>query len=169
MRRAFELIQDAYYTSKWSGYDADPWQTFYKGSAAMLLDFNNVEINIVNAREYGLADFEYGVVPVPAGPDNKDKVSPITTAGWAIGNKSDCPYHAGKLIDMLIDDYEDPAMSKMDPANRELYKDLASRPYCTSTKNWRRTPSAPTAMIPLSAAASTSATRSAVRAVTSRR
>ncbi len=136
LRRSFELIQDAYYTSKWSGYDGDPWQTFYKGGAAMLMDFQWVDAQILDAKDFGLADFEYGVVPVPFGPDNSGKVSPITAAGWAMGNGSDCPYHAGKLIDMLVDGqaaFTAKANEKLDPAHVALYKELASRPYCTNS------------------------------------
>ncbi len=136
MRRAFEMLRDAYYTSKWTGYDGDPWQTFYKGSAAMLMDFNNVEQDIITAKEYGLVDFEYGVVPVPAGPDNKDNVSPITTSGWAIGNNADCPYHAGKLIDMFVDGQaaaDAEFNSTLNPDNVKMYEDLRSRPYCTNS------------------------------------
>ena len=42
----------------------------------MLADFQWTEANIIGARDYDLADFEYGVVPMPAGPNNTDGVSP---------------------------------------------------------------------------------------------
>ncbi len=136
MKNSLELIQDGYYTSGWSGYDGDPWSTFFKGAAAMLGDFQWVEAQILDAKEYGLANFDYGVVPMPSGPDNKDGVSPITAAGWAIGAGSDCPNHAGKLIDMLIDGqaaYTEQLNKRLEPAHVDLYKQLAQKPYCTNS------------------------------------
>ena len=34
---------------------------------------------------------------------------------------------------MFIDGYEDPTLAQIDPNNKALYKDLASRPYCTNS------------------------------------
>lgn len=136
MRQSLEMVQDAYYTSKWAGYDGDPWSTFYKGSVAMLGDFQWVDAQILNAREFGLADFEYGVVPMPTGPNNTEGVSPLTAAGWAIGAGSDCPAHTGKLIDMLVDGqaaYIEKTNAILEADHVALYKKLAENPFCTNS------------------------------------
>ncbi|HIW74535.1 MAG TPA: extracellular solute-binding protein [Firmicutes bacterium] len=136
LRQSLEMLQDGVYTSKWCGYDSDPWTTFYRGNAAMLGDFQWVDAQILAARDYGLADFEYGVAPMPTGPNNTEGVSPITAAGWAIGNGSDCPAHTGKLIDMLVDGqaaYIAKTNESLDPAHVELYQTLAQKPFCTNS------------------------------------
>ena len=98
---SLEVIQDAWYTSQWQGWESNPWSTFYSGSAAMLADFKWTEQNIIEAQEYGLCDFEYGVVPMATGPNNPDGLTPMTAFGYAMGNGCDTPYHSGILIDML--------------------------------------------------------------------
>lgn len=136
LTQSLEMLQDSRYTSKWSGYEGDPQTTFFKGSAAMIGDFQWMDAQILEARDFGLADFEYGVVPMPTGPNNTDGVSPITAAGWAIGSGSDCPYHAGKLIDNLVNGqaaYLETANKALDPSHVELYKKLAEKPYCTNS------------------------------------
>ena len=136
MKNALQMIQDGWYTSNWQGWENDPWSTFYKGSAVMLGDFQWVEAQILQAQEYGLADFEFGVVPMPTGPDNTEGVSPITAAGWAIGNGSDCPNYTGKLIDMLVNGqaaYLEKQNTKLDAAHVALYKQLAQKPFCTNS------------------------------------
>lgn len=136
--QSLEIIQDGYFTSGWCGYEGSPYNTFYMGSAAMLGDWQFCERNILAAREFGLADFEYGVVPMPFGPNNTEGVSPITAAGWAIGNGSDCPAHVGKLIDMLVDgqaNYLAEMAQKLPAENQELYKKLAEKPFCTNTND----------------------------------
>ena len=136
LRRSLQLIEDGWIVSKWSGYEGDPWVAFYKGTAAMLGDFQWIDRQILDARQLGLADFDYGVVPMPHGPDNADKLNSITAAGWAIGNGADCPNHAGKLIDMLVDaqaDYLKTTDEKIDAAHVALYKELAQKPFCTNS------------------------------------
>ena len=97
------IIQDAWYTSKWQGWQSDPWSTFYRGNAAMLADFTWVEANILQAREYGMVDFEYGVVPMASGPNNPDGLAPMTAFGYAMGKGCDTPYHSGKLIEAMLE------------------------------------------------------------------
>ncbi len=136
IKQALELLQDGYYVSKWCGYDGDPWTTFYKGGAAMLGDFQSVEPQIVSAIEYGIANFEYGAAPMPAGPNNKEGVSPISAAGFALGAGSDCPVASGILIDMLVDgqaEYMRKFQEKLNPDHVALYNELAKKPYCTNS------------------------------------
>ena len=125
-----EFVQDAYYTSKWRGLDGDNiYTSFYQGRNAFLNEYSWSETsNIIPAKESGQFDFEYGVAPMPTGPNNTEGVSPITAAGWAIGNGSDCPAHTGKLIDMLVDGqaaYIAKTNESLDPAHVELYQTLA--------------------------------------------
>jgi ABC-type glycerol-3-phosphate transport system substrate-binding protein len=136
LKQSLELIQDGWYLSKWSGYDMDPRSSFYKGTAAMLADFQWIDRSILEAQQYNLVNFEYGVVSMPFGPNNTDGVSPVTAAGWAIGNGADCPWHSGKLIDMLVDGqaaYTEIMNKKLDPAHAELYQELIKKPFCTNS------------------------------------
>lgn len=136
LKQSLEIIQDGWYTSKWQGWEGSPWNAFYNGSAAMLADFQWIESQILEAKEYGICDFDYGVVPMPVGPNNTNGLSPITSAGWAIGNGCDAPYHAGVLIDMLINqqvNQDDEANKALPAENVELYKALATKPFCTNS------------------------------------
>ncbi|MDD4545671.1 MAG: extracellular solute-binding protein [Oscillospiraceae bacterium] len=136
LKKSLEVVQDGWYTSKWQGWEGTPWNSFYNGAAAMIADFQWFEGQLIEAKDYGLSDFEYGVVPMPKGPNNKDGVSPITTAGWAMGNGCDAPYHAGALIDMLIDGQtvNDAEGNKaLLQENVALYKELAKKPFCTNS------------------------------------
>jgi len=136
VRRVLEMVGDGWHNSGWYGWEGDPWSTFYKGEAAMLGDFQNIDIQMIKARDYGLVDFEYGAAPMPIGPDNKDNVSPITTAGWSMGNGCDTPNHSGKLIDMLVNGQAAEIARQqeiLNPAHLALYKELAQRPYCVNS------------------------------------
>ena len=105
----------------------------------MLGDFQSVEPQIVSAIEYGIANFEYGAAPMPAGPNNKEGVSPISAAGFALGAGSDCPVASGILIDMLVDgqaEYMRKFQEKLNPDHVALYNELAKKPYCTNSYDW---------------------------------
>ncbi len=130
------VIQDAWYTSKWQGWTSDPWSTFYNGSAAMLADFQWVESNILQAKEYGMCDFEYGVVPMASGPNNPDKLAPMTAFGYAMGNGCDTPYHSGLLIDAMINaeaEYKKKLNEKISVEHQQIYLELAERPFCINS------------------------------------
>lgn len=136
LKTSLDLIADGWNISNWQGWEGDPWTGFYKGESAMLGDFQWVDQQIMDVRDFGLANFEYGVAPMPVGPDNPNKLSPITSGGYAIGNGCDTPNHAGKLIDMIVDGsaaYQAIPNSKLDPTHVALYKELAKRPYCTNS------------------------------------
>ncbi|MHB8962166.1 MAG: ABC transporter substrate-binding protein [Saccharofermentanales bacterium] len=133
---SLQVIQDAWYTSKWQGWDASPWSVFYNGTAAMLADFQWVEAQILEARNHGLADFEYGVVPMASGPNNPEGLSNVTAFGYAMGNGSDAPYHSGKLIDMLIsgEAADDAELNKVIPEEHlAIYSELAQKPFCVNS------------------------------------
>ncbi len=132
LKKSLEIIQDAWYTSQWQGWESSPWSTFYNGNAAMLIDFKWVEPQILEAKEYGLCDFEYGVVPMATGPNNPDGLTPMTAFGYAMGNGCDAPYHAGKLIDMLINGEaadNEKNNEKIPQEHQELYKSLSQKLY----------------------------------------
>ncbi len=130
------IIQDAWHTSKWQGWNGDPWSTFYTGSAAMLADYQWVEANILQAQEYGMCDFEYGVVPMASGPNNPDNLAPMTAFGYAMGNGSDTPYHSGLLIDAMInaEAANNAKLSEKVPEeHKNIYAELAERPFCINS------------------------------------
>ena len=132
LMKSLEVIQDAWYTNQWEGWEGTPWNAFYNGSAAMLADFKWVEQNILEAKEYGLCDFEYGMVPMATGPNNPDGLTPMTAFGYAMGNGCDTPYHSGILIDMLINgEAEDNAKNYANfPAEHiKTYEELGKKLY----------------------------------------
>ncbi|MBQ4101266.1 MAG: extracellular solute-binding protein [Oscillospiraceae bacterium] len=136
LAHSLQIIQDGWYTSKWEGWDGSPWSTFYNGNAAMLADFQWVEEQIIEAKGYGLCDFEYGVVPMAKGPNNPDGKAPMTAYGYSMGNGCDAPYHAGKLIDMLMDGEakQNLEYNKIIPqAHQEVYAELAEKPFCVNS------------------------------------
>lgn len=126
------VIQDAWYTSQWEGWEADPWSTFYKGNAAMLADFTWVEANILEARDYGMVDFEYGVVPMASGPNNPDGLAPMTAFGYAMGNGCDTPYHSGKLIEAMLKaekEFNEATNARIPAEHLAVYDMLGKKPY----------------------------------------
>lgn len=132
LQKSLEVIQDAWYTNQWEGWESSPWSAFYNGTAAMLADFKWVEQNILEAKEYGLCDFEYGMVPMATGPNNPDGLTPMTAFGYAMGNGCDTPYHAGVLIDMLINgEAEDNAKNyaNFPKEHIQLYEELSKKLY----------------------------------------
>lgn len=136
LEHSLELVQDGWYTSKWQGWEGTPWNSFYNGTCAMIADFQWFEGQILEAKEYGLCDFEYDVVPMPRGPNNTQGVTPIASAGWSIGYGCDAPYHAGILIDMLIDGQiinDDKRNELLPKEHVDMYKELARKPFCTNS------------------------------------
>ncbi|MDD4545689.1 MAG: extracellular solute-binding protein [Oscillospiraceae bacterium] len=136
LKYSFEVIQDAWYKSKWQGWQGTPWNSFYNGSAAMLTDFKWVEEQIIEAKNYGLCDFEYGVVPMASGPNNPKGLAPMTAFGFAMGKESDTPYHSGILIDMLINGEaaHKKETGKVIPAeHQEVYNKLSLIPFCINS------------------------------------
>ncbi|MCQ2450247.1 MAG: extracellular solute-binding protein, partial [Clostridia bacterium] len=100
-----EFVQDMYYTSNWRGLDGDDiFTSFYQGRNAFLQEYSWSEVNrIIPAKKSGQFDFEYGVVPTPYGPNNKNKSNVAHASGYGIGNGSKSPYHSGKLIEMILE------------------------------------------------------------------
>lgn len=136
LKQSLDLIADGWNISNWQGWEGNPWNAFYNGTAAMLGDFQWVDQQILDVRAFGLANFDYGVAPMPVGPNNTEGLSPITTGGYAIGYGADAPMHAGKLIDMIVDSAAENAatdQSDIDPDHLALYKELAKKPYCTNS------------------------------------
>ena len=76
---------------------------------------------------------------MPAGPNNPDGLNMVHSAGYAIGAGSDCPAHAGKLIDMLMDGhaaYQAEQNANVIPvAHQELYKKMQEKQMCVNTRD----------------------------------
>ena len=132
------MLQDGSFDSCWSGWEGNPLLTFQKGKAAMYADFQWQEKSIIAGKEFGLTNFEYGVVPMPYGPNNTKELNIVHSAGWAIGQGSDCPAHVGKLIDMLVNGhaaYQDTVNADLPAENVALYKEMAKKPFCVNTRD----------------------------------
>lgn len=135
---SLELLQDGTFDSEWSGWEGNPLLSFQKGQAAMFADFQWQEASILAGKKFGLTNFEYGVVPMPYGPNNTQNLNIVHSAGWAIGQGSDCPAHVGKLIDMLVDGHAaaQTATNATLPAEHvALYTQMATKPFCVNTRD----------------------------------
>lgn len=124
-----EFVQDMYYTSKWRGIDGDNiYTSFYQGRNAFLQEYSWSETNnIIPAKKAKQFDFEYGVVPTPYGPNNTEKTNVAHASGYGIGTGSKNPYHAGKLIEMILKSAAEEAKEKnkeVPEENLSLYKEL---------------------------------------------
>ncbi len=128
-----EFVQDMYYNSKWRGLDGDDiFTSFYQGRNAFLQEYSWSERTILEDKTAGQFDFEYGVVPTPYGPSNTEKTNVAHASGYGIGTGSKNPYHAGKLIDMILESVQKDAAEKnkeLPAENLELYKELGKSIY----------------------------------------
>lgn len=132
--QTLEFVQDMYYTSKWRGLDGDNiFTSFYQGRNAFLNEYSWVETShIIPAKDSGQFDFEYGLVPMPYGPNNTEKYNVAHASGYGIGTGSANPYHAGKLIDMILKSVTDDGAEKDKKVPQEhlsLYKSLSAKIY----------------------------------------
>lgn len=135
---SLEILQDGSFDSCWSGWEGNALLSFQKGQSAMFADFQWQEKSIIAGKEFGLTNFEYGVVPMPYGPNNTNKLNIVHSAGWAIGQGSDCPAHVGKLIDMLVNGhaaYQQEMNATLPAANVQLYTEMAKNPFCVNTRD----------------------------------
>jgi len=129
-----EFVQDMYYTSNWRGLDGDNiYTSFYQGRNAFLQEYSWSETsNIIPAKQSGQFDFDYGVVPTPYGPNNTDKTNVAHASGYGIGSGSQNPYHAGKLVNMILESISVDADEKnkdVPQENLDLYKELGQNIY----------------------------------------
>ena len=136
---ALGIIQDGTHKSGWSGWDGTAMGSFQTGYAAMLGLFSQYESEINSLAELpGFDPINYGVVALPAGPNNTQGLNMVHAAGWAIGAGSDCPAHVGKLIDMLVDGhaaYQAEQNAKLPAQSIELYAKMAEKVFCVNTRD----------------------------------
>ena len=135
---SLEMLQDGSFDSMWSGWEGNALLSFQKGQSAMFGDFQWQEKSILAGKEFGLTNFEYGVVPMPYGPNNTQKLNMVHSAGWAIGQGSDCPAHVGKLIDMLVDGHaaaQAETNAGLPAEHVKLYEEMAKKPFCVNTRD----------------------------------
>ena len=138
LTEALEMLQDGTFDSEWSGWEGNPLLSFQKGQAAMFADFQWQEASILAGKKFGLTNFEYGVVPMPYGPNNTQNLNIVHSAGWAIGQGSDCPAHVGKLIDMLVDGHaaaQAVTNAALPAEHVALYTQMATKPFCVNTRD----------------------------------
>lgn len=136
---ALGMVQDGAYKNGWSGFEGTAMGTFQSGKAAMLGSFTMYETEINSlAALFGWEPLDYGVVPLPAGPNNPEGLNMVHSSGWAIGAGSDCPYHVGKLIDMLVDGhaaYQAEQNRKLPSSSVALYEKMAEKVFCVNTRD----------------------------------
>lgn len=136
---ALGIIQDGVHKSGWSGWDGTAMGTFQTGKAAMLGAFTMYEGDInALASLFGWDPINYAAVPLPAGPNNTERLNMVHSAGWAIGNGSDCPAHVGKLIDMMVDGhaaYQAEQNAKLPAESVALYAEMAKNVFCVNTRD----------------------------------
>ena len=136
---ALGMIQDGTHKSGWSGWDGTAMGSFQTGNAAMLGSFTMYETEINSlAALFGWDPINYGVVPLPAGPNNTQGLNMVHSAGWALGAGSDCPAHVGKLIDMMVDGhaaYQAEQNTKLPAESVALYAQMAEKQFCVNTRD----------------------------------
>jgi hypothetical protein len=62
----------------------------------------------------------------------------VHSGGYSIGTDSDCPNHAGKLIDMLIDGqakYRERQEQRLPADSVWLYREMSNRMFCVNTRD----------------------------------
>jgi len=138
---ALSIIADGAFNNGWSGWSegGSAMGTFQESKSAMLGSFTMYEgeINAV-AEIFGWPPLNYGVVPLPYGPNNTEGLNMVHSAGWAIGAGSDCPAHTGKLIDMMVDGhtaYQEEQNKKLPAEHVALYKEMAEKQICVNTRD----------------------------------
>jgi ABC-type glycerol-3-phosphate transport system substrate-binding protein len=138
---ALEMIQDGTYNSGWSGWEGNALSSFQTGTSAMLGSFTMYEGEIDSLHNIYpdlYPSMNYGVVPLPKGPNNPTGMNMVHSAGWAIGSGSDCPAHVGKLIDMMVDGhaaYQAEQNQKLPEAHVALYKEMRKNQFCVNTRD----------------------------------
>lgn len=137
--QALELLQDGSYLSKWSGWEGSSMASFQLGKSAMLGSFTQYEPEINSlAAIFGWDPVDYGAVPLPAGPNNPDGYNMVHSAGFALGQGSDCPAHTGKLIDMLVTAYaqmREDERKDLPQEHKDLYAEMSIKQFCVNTRD----------------------------------
>ena len=136
---ALELMQDGATLSGWSGWESSSMASFQMGKTAMLGSFSQYEPEINSlAAVFGWDPIDYGAVPLPAGPNNTKGLNMVHASGFAIGQGSDCPAHAGKLIDMLVTAYAQMRVEErkdLPQEHKDLYAKMAEKQWCVNTRD----------------------------------
>jgi len=95
---ALELYHEMANANIWSGGES----TFMQGQSAMYVERTFFVTNLQRQVQAGTLDFEYGIAPIPAGPDNTEMRTPVESDGYGIGRGSRRPRAAGLFIDNLV-------------------------------------------------------------------
>lgn len=133
VKRSLEMMREMWHAKKYAGIEGDNiYDSFYAGKNAFLNEYSWAEKNIIKAKQDGICDFEYGVVPAPYGPDNTEKYNLVYVGGFSIINGSKSPETAGKLIEELIKAHNEQAEKDeqaLPAASVELYDELRKKGY----------------------------------------
>ena len=136
---ALELMQDGSHLSGWSGWESSSMASFQMGKSAMLGSFTQYEPEINSlAAVFGWDPIDYGAVPLPVGPNNTEGLNMVHSAGFAIGQGSDCPAHTGKLIDMLVTAYAQMRVDErkdLPQEHKDLYAKMSEKQFCVNTRD----------------------------------
>lgn len=133
LTQSLQYIQDAWYGSKWCGLEGnDIWTSWYQGHDCFINEYSWEAIDIYNAKKQGKFTFDYGVCPLPYGPNNKDHYNEVHSDGVGITTGCKNPYHAGKFIDLVAENVNKSVnsdMSKLSKDEVNLYKELVKKPF----------------------------------------
>jgi ABC-type glycerol-3-phosphate transport system substrate-binding protein len=138
-KEALRFISDGWCVSRWQGWEGSAMASFQMNRVAMLGSFSQYELEVNQLSEiYGWDPIDYGVVPLPTGPSNYEGYNMVHSGGYSIGTDSDCPNHAGKLIDMLIDGqakYRERQEQRLPADSVWLYREMSNRMFCVNTRD----------------------------------
>lgn len=136
MRNTLEMVQDVFNKNPVCGGGYVTGQNkFLKGKAAMHGAYSYEEATFTELKNSGSINIDFGVAPFPTGPDNTEKRNFGHSTGFAISTGADCPYGAGMLMDMILDEADKDNASKGSqvlPENQKMYDELSENLYIPS-------------------------------------
>lgn len=136
MRNTLEMVQDIFNKNPVCGSGYVTGQNkFLKGKSVMHGAYAYEESTFTELKNNGSINIDFGVAPFPAGPDNTDGRNFGHSTGFAISTGADCPYGAGMLMDMILEEADKDNTTKESlvlPENQELYDKLGENLYIPS-------------------------------------
>ncbi len=136
MRNTLEMVQDIFNKNVVCGSGYVTGQNkFLKGKSAMHGAYAYEEATFTELKNSGSINIDFGVAPFPTGPDNTDGRNFGHSTGFAISTGADCPYGAGMLMDMILEEADKDNTTKESlvlPENQELYDKLGENLYIPS-------------------------------------
>ena len=108
-------------------------QLFESGELGMVIAHVYTGINIAEAKKQGKADFDYGIVQVPKGPEGRYSLNTIDTL--AVFDQTKNKKLSYDLIEFYLDDERHFQYAKQ-KGFLPVTKSVSDREYFTESKNW---------------------------------